>query len=125
MEFMIQREDLLKELQRLQGVVEKKNTIPILSNTFLSAGREELELMATDLELSIRTSTRAKIAKARSLRSRVKRIVSGDTDRMRTRYAAYESSVVRGVMSPLRCCSRNTGNGRNKTRASGSKPRRP
>ncbi len=63
MEFMIQRGDLLKELQRLQGVVEKKNTIPILSNTFLSAGKEELELVATDLELGIRTSTRAKVSK--------------------------------------------------------------
>ena len=63
MEFMIQRGDLLKELQRLQGVVEKKNTIPILSNTFLSAGKEELELVATDLELGIRTSARAKVSK--------------------------------------------------------------
>src|SRR6059036_1868083 len=63
MEFMIQREDLLRELQRLQGVVEKKNTIPILSNTYLSAGKEELELAATDLELGIRSSTRAKVAK--------------------------------------------------------------
>ena len=36
MDFVIQREVLLKELQRLQGVVEKKNTIPILSNTHLA-----------------------------------------------------------------------------------------
>ena len=61
MEFTVQREDLLRELQRLQGVVEKKNTIPILSNTFLSAGKNELELVATDLELGVRTSTRAKV----------------------------------------------------------------
>ena len=63
MEFMIQRGDLLKELQRLQGVVEKKNTIPILSNTFLSAANDELEVVATDLELGIRTSARAKVSK--------------------------------------------------------------
>jgi len=62
MEFTVQREDLLKELQRLQGVVEKKNTIPILSNTFLSATEDEVELVATDLELGIRTTTRAKVA---------------------------------------------------------------
>jgi DNA polymerase III, beta subunit len=62
MEFTVRREDLLKELQRLQGVVEKKNTIPILSNTFLSAHQDELELVATDLELGIRTSTRAKVS---------------------------------------------------------------
>ena len=62
MEFTVQREDLLKELQRLQGVVEKKNTIPILSNTLLSAQKDELELVATDLELGLRTSTRAKVS---------------------------------------------------------------
>jgi DNA polymerase-3 subunit beta len=63
MEFTVQRGDLLKELQRLQGVVEKKNTIPILSNTFLSAAGSELEVIATDLELGIRTSARAKVTK--------------------------------------------------------------
>jgi len=63
MEFTIQREDLLKELQRLQGVVEKKNTIPILSNTYLAAVKDDLELVATDLELGIRTSARAKVSK--------------------------------------------------------------
>jgi DNA polymerase-3 subunit beta len=62
MEFTVQREDLLQELQRLQGVVEKKNTIPILSNTLLSAQKSELELVATDLELGVRSSTRAKVS---------------------------------------------------------------
>jgi DNA polymerase III subunit beta len=61
MEFTVQREDLLKELQRLQGVVEKKSTIPILSNTLLSAKKGDLDLAATDLELGLRTSTRAKV----------------------------------------------------------------
>src|SRR5258705_2343894 len=61
MDFVIQREALLKELQRLQGVVEKKNTIPILSNTYLAAGKDDLELAATDLELGIGTSAKAKV----------------------------------------------------------------
>lgn len=61
MEFTVQREDLLKELQRLQGVVEKKNTIPILSNTFLEARKNEVDLAATDLELAVRTSVEAKV----------------------------------------------------------------
>ncbi len=63
MEFTVPRGDLHKELQRLQGVVEKKNTIPILSNTYLSAEKGQLELAATDLELGIRTSTAAKVGK--------------------------------------------------------------
>jgi DNA polymerase III subunit beta len=62
MEFTVQRGDLLNELQRLQGVVEKKNTIPILSNTLLAAKKDELELVATDLELGLRTSTRASVS---------------------------------------------------------------
>lgn len=62
MEFAIQRGDLLKELQRLQGVVEKKNTIPILSNTLLAADGDQLELTATDLEMSVRTAARAGVA---------------------------------------------------------------
>ncbi len=61
MEFTIQRENLLKELQRLQGVVEKKNTIPILSNTYLAANKNELELVATDLEMGIRSFTQARV----------------------------------------------------------------
>jgi len=74
MEFTVRREDLLKELQRLQGVVEKKNTIPILSNTFLSANKDELELVATDLELGIRTSTRAKVSDAGAITLSSKKI---------------------------------------------------
>jgi DNA polymerase-3 subunit beta len=67
MELKVQRGDLLKELQRLQGVVEKKNTIPILSNTCLIADKDRLELMATDLELGIRTSTEAQVDKPGSI----------------------------------------------------------
>lgn len=61
MEFSVPRENLLKELQRLQGVVEKKNTIPILSNTYLAAEGKEVELVATDLEMGIRTSVAANV----------------------------------------------------------------
>ncbi len=74
MEFTVRREDLLKELQRLQGVVEKKNTIPILSNTLLSAKKNELEMVATDLELGVRTSTRAKVANAGAITLSSKKI---------------------------------------------------
>ena len=73
MEFTIQRENLLKELQRLQGVVEKKNTIPILSNTYLAANKNELELVATDLEMGIRTFTQAKVTRPGALTRRERR----------------------------------------------------
>src|SRR5437867_1172775 len=56
MEFTIQKADLLRELQLVQGVVEKKATIPILSNLLLRASREGVEIVATDMELGIQSS---------------------------------------------------------------------
>src|SRR5262245_13091983 len=64
MEFTVQQPDLLAELDILQGVVERKNTVPILANVLLSAGAEGLEMMATDLEVSVRSKTKATVKKA-------------------------------------------------------------
>src|SRR3984893_353342 len=60
MEFSVKRSDLLDELELTQGVVERKTTIPILSNLLLEAKGSRLTITATDLELSIRTSSPAK-----------------------------------------------------------------
>jgi DNA polymerase-3 subunit beta len=61
MEFLVKQAELLKELEVLQGVVERKNTVPILGNVLLSADGEGLELMATDLEVSVRSRTAATV----------------------------------------------------------------
>jgi DNA polymerase-3 subunit beta len=53
MEFTVQRNTLLSELNLVQGVIEKKSTIPILSNILLEATGERLDLTATDLDVSI------------------------------------------------------------------------
>ncbi len=53
MEFTVKRNLLLNELNLVQGVIEKKSTIPILSNILLKAGEEYLEITATDLDVSI------------------------------------------------------------------------
>jgi DNA polymerase III subunit beta len=63
MEFSAKKFDLLEELALTQGVVERKTTIPILSNLLLEAKGNRLTITATDLELSIRTSCDAKIKK--------------------------------------------------------------
>jgi DNA polymerase-3 subunit beta len=63
MEFSVKRSDLLDELELTQGVVERKTTIPILSNLLLEAKGSRLTITATDLELSIRTSCDAKVKK--------------------------------------------------------------
>jgi len=54
MEFTVSKTDLVRELNLSQGVVEKKTTIPILSNVLIEAGGDRLQLTATDLELGIR-----------------------------------------------------------------------
>ncbi len=54
MKIRIAREDLLTALQRVQGVVEKRNTMPILANILLEAKPEGLDIVATDLEIGMR-----------------------------------------------------------------------
>jgi DNA polymerase III subunit beta len=63
MEFTVSKGDLVRELNLSQGVVEKKTTIPILSNILLEARDGRVILTATDLELGIRCSCPAKVKK--------------------------------------------------------------
>ena len=63
MEFTVSKADLVRELSLSQGVVEKKTTIPILSNVLLEARGDRLFLTATDLELGLRTSCPARVKK--------------------------------------------------------------
>lgn len=63
MEFSVIKSALLNELNTTQGVVERKTTIPILSNLLVEARDGRLTITATDLELSIRTSCDAKVKK--------------------------------------------------------------
>ncbi|MDX1402849.1 MAG: DNA polymerase III subunit beta, partial [Kiloniellales bacterium] len=53
MQLTIERADLLKSLAHVQSVVERRNTIPILSNVLLQAGDGKLAFTATDMDLSI------------------------------------------------------------------------
>jgi len=53
MQFNVKRSSLLGELNLVQGVIEKKSTIPILSNILLDARGEHVNITATDLDVSI------------------------------------------------------------------------
>ena len=53
MEFSIEKSHLLRELTLSQGVVEKKTTIPVLSNLLIEAADGNLRISATDLDLGI------------------------------------------------------------------------
>ena len=63
MEFSVSKTALLNELNTTQGVVERKTTIPILSNLLVEAHNSRVTITATDLELSVRTSCEAKVKK--------------------------------------------------------------
>ena len=51
MQFIVKRDILLKSLNYVQGVVEKKNTLPILSNVLLQLKNNKLSIVATDLDI--------------------------------------------------------------------------
>ena len=63
MEIVLTQTELLKELTATQGVVERKTTIPILSNFLFEAAADRLTITATDLDLSLRTSCAATVKK--------------------------------------------------------------
>jgi DNA polymerase-3 subunit beta len=85
MEITVSKFELLRELTATQGVVERKTTIPILSNYLFEAAGDKLSLTATDLDLSLRTSCSAKVKKegsctipARKLHDYVKLLPDAD-----------------------------------------------
>ena len=87
MKVRIGRDELLTGLQRVQGVVEKRNTMPILSNILLEAKQDGVEIVATDLEIGMRglykgtvLSTGGVTISARKLFEIVKELPSGDIE---------------------------------------------
>jgi DNA polymerase-3 subunit beta len=55
MQFVVSKQNLQKELGYVQGVVEKKNTIPVLSNILIeSVGENTIRLIGTDLDVTVR-----------------------------------------------------------------------
>ena len=62
MEFHINKEPFLKALSRIQTVVERRNTMPILGNALIETANGGITISATDLEVSLRTTCTAEIA---------------------------------------------------------------
>jgi DNA polymerase-3 subunit beta len=61
MEILVRRNDLAKELQLVQGIVERKTSIPILSNVLAEARSGEIRISATDLDVSLRCGCAAEV----------------------------------------------------------------
>jgi len=83
------RDELLTGLQRVQGVVEKRNTMPVLSNILFEAKSEGAEIVATDLEIGMRGLYKATVLEpggvtvsARKLYEIIKELPSSDIELM-------------------------------------------
>src|ERR1700735_2626189 len=62
MKFEIHKNDFLKLLQKTQTIIEKRNTMPILSNALLVAEKGKVSIFATDLEVSIKDEIPAEVS---------------------------------------------------------------
>jgi len=85
MKIKIARDELLTGLQRVQGIVEKRNTMPVLSNILLETKQDGIELVATDLEIGIRGHYKAEVSQpgsvslsARKLYELLKEVADGE-----------------------------------------------
>ena len=74
MEFIASRGDLLHELQLVQGIVERKSTIPILANLLIEADGDGLRIAATDLEVGIESRCAAEVRKPGSITLNARRL---------------------------------------------------
>lgn len=61
MEIRINREELQKAVSRVQGIIEKRSNMPILSMILISAADQEITLSATDLEISLQQKMSAEV----------------------------------------------------------------
>ena len=60
-EFSVERDLLLHSLTHIQGVVEKKNTLPILSNVLIQANEEGSLVTATDMDMILSEKINANV----------------------------------------------------------------
>ena len=61
MKVTLERAELVKALAHVHRVVERRNTIPILANVLIKAGKNGIELKATDLDLEIQVRKRLRL----------------------------------------------------------------
>lgn len=74
MKFSVPKQAFLDELQILQGIVEKRNTMPILANVLMNVSGSEIELTGTDLEVGMKTHIGADIEKTGAITVNGKKI---------------------------------------------------
>ena len=102
MKLTIERSTLLKALAHVQSVVERRNTIPILSNVLLDAQKSRLLLTATDMDIAIVESVDADVARsgavtipAHTLYDIVRKLAEGMNDAARVERAQRNIDALR------------------------------
>jgi len=91
MRFELERQALLKPLQSVIGVVERRQTLPVLSNVLLDVGSDHLNVTATDLEVELRAGVAVDNAEAGQITLPARKLV--DIVRNLPEGAAVEVSV--------------------------------
>jgi len=106
MRVILERSNLLKSLNHVHRVVERRNTIPILSNVLLNATGASLEMKATDLDLEVTEATAAKVETAGAttvpahlLYDIVRKLPDGSEIMLRTDEDGGSMSVISGRSS--------------------------
>ena len=74
MQFTITKDEFLRGLSRTQSVIEKKTTLPILSNVLIEAAGAAVTLVATDLEVGVRGMCEAEVGKEGSITVQAKKL---------------------------------------------------
>src|SRR5258708_29903319 len=75
MEIRVTRSEFLGELAPMQGIVERKTTIPVLSHLLLTAREDKLHLPATDLDVSLTSWCDAEVKREGALAVQAKKLV--------------------------------------------------
>jgi DNA polymerase-3 subunit beta len=74
MEIIVRKSELLNALSKVQGIVEKKNTVPILSCVLFEVEGTNLHVSATDLEISLRSSYKAEVSSEGTITAPAKKV---------------------------------------------------
>jgi len=106
MRVILERSNLLKSLNHVHRVVERRNTIPILSNVLLAAQGASLEMKATDLDLEVTEATAATVEQAGAttvpahlLYDIVRKLADGAEVMLKTDESGNAMSVISGRSS--------------------------
>ncbi|MEM9558273.1 MAG: DNA polymerase III subunit beta [Acidobacteriota bacterium] len=75
MEIRLNRTELLQELVPMQGIVERRTTIPVLSHLLLRAAGSELSIAATDLEVSLTSSVAGEVQEEGAIAIQAKKLL--------------------------------------------------